>query len=102
MSDVQRWGIFCTDWQFDVVPVNDGTYVLAADAEAHEKAAVDAAVANTDREWLNNRGKSLIYIEAIRDCIAAVEALPDGGDADCRYILASASAALRALLEGGE
>jgi len=38
--------------------------------------------------------------EAIRDCIAAVEALDDGGVADFRYILASTAATLRALLEG--
>lgn len=38
--------------------------------------------------------------EAIRDCIAAVEAISDGGDTDTRYILADTAATLRALLEG--
>lgn len=38
--------------------------------------------------------------QAIRDCIAAVDAISDDGDTDTRYILASTVAALRALLEG--
>ena len=40
------------------------------------------------------------YEEAVRDCIAAVESMDDGGDTDTRYILGSTAATLRALLDG--
>lgn len=39
MTDMQRYGIHCTDWQFDVLPADDGLYVLASDAEAAIAAA---------------------------------------------------------------
>jgi hypothetical protein len=39
MTDMQRYGIYCTDWQFDVLPADDGLYVLASDAEAAIAAA---------------------------------------------------------------
>lgn len=39
MTDMQRYGIYCTDWQFDVLPADDGLYVLASDAEAAITAA---------------------------------------------------------------
>lgn len=48
-------------------------------------------------DWCDgwNEGRQV----GIRDCVLAVEAIDDGGDADCRYILASTAATLRALLE---
>ena len=49
--DLERWGeVFSLD-EWRIEPDPEGPYVLAADAEAHEKAAVQ---------------------QAIRDCIAAV------------------------------
>lgn len=119
--DVQRW-----DYHHDRIEKADhGNWVWAADAEAHERAAVaEAGRIGYERAYTaivsdpdSAREKALMlafgddcsaigYVDgladgreqAIRDCIAAVEACEvDGGWA---IEQASALSALRALLDG--
>ena len=96
--DVQRWGYPDPDGSMHPYPL--GPYVLAADAEAHEKAAVEAAeIAHVEAFA---RGFVQGANEAIRDCIAVVEFLHDheAPHEAHRDALWNAITALRALLEG--
>lgn len=86
--DVQRWD--SPDYDVELEPLDDGLWVLAADAEAHEKAAVRQA-----RQ------------QAVRDCADDLDARVvrerDEGDGD--GLLAGMEYAVecvRALLEGDE
>ena len=85
--DVQRW-----DWVGDGIEMMPGgNYVLAADAEAHERAAVEAAIAIVT-EVLNRQrilhneligsGPVLIQVGQVEEAVtAALRALlPDGGE----------------------
>ena len=63
--DVQRWS---EAW---MRRDPDGLYVLAADAEAHEKAAVEQAIIHTDKR-LYDRGVKRGREQAIKECIALV------------------------------
>ena len=76
---------------------SDGAFVLAADAEAHEKAAVELAVLKCDHERMFSIHKA--REQAIRDCIAAVEQLQPYYVGTQMHARQEVEAALRALLE---
>ena len=104
--DVQRWD--SPDYDLELDPLDDGLWVLAADAEAHEKAAVKAAIVECAIA-LAGAARRREREQAIRGCIAAVphEAFcsdarlavePDWHGCICQS--ADAEDSLRALLEG--
>ena len=86
----------------------DGRYVLAADAEAHEKAEIERVTASAvvpDFVVMARQHRE----QAIRDCIAVVEAhkhkaeswrQSDQPDDDYYKALTHVTTTLRALLEG--
>lgn len=96
MTDMQRY-------EGPAIPRDQGSYVLASDAEAAIAAAEQRshAVAWTDTEALQfaKDHYAMGQRDMLAKCIAAVEALDDGGDTDTRYILASTAATLRSLQE---
>lgn len=70
-GDAQRWDTFGTTY---LIEHDKGRYVLAADAEAHEQAAVEAAVDANLIRWRAEMRESNAFAreQAIRDCIAEV------------------------------
>jgi hypothetical protein len=88
----------------DPPQLGESSVVLAWEAEAAiakiAAAAVDQ-ILGSDED--TRAALTQAFLEGQRDmlakCIAAVEALDDGGDTDTRYILASTAATLRSLQE---
>lgn len=100
VTDMRRYCPWPNDRWIDT-PL--GQFVLASDAEAAIAALEEKLRQFRQHEGCDETGFAEGYDKGQQDmlakCIAAVEAIGDGGDADTRYILASTAATLRDLQE---